>query len=385
MRAGRRCETATVRIEHWEMFTVPLTMREPFTAVHSRIDAREVLLLHVVTDEAEGWSECGVLPVAGYSTESVESAAALLADTMLARAASSRSLHSEAVSHLFADLDVHREAIAAVEAALIDAECRLRGVSIAAMLAERLDVGPPRGRVEAGVALGLDGSADATAEIAVGWTALGYRRLKVKIVPGHDRDVVAAVRARIGDETALYADANGAYSPGERARLAQLDEFGMQCLEQPYAAPSLAEHADLARSIRTPVCLDESVTSSTSLVAALEIGACSVVNLKWSRVGGIHESLRILEECRRRGAAVWIGGMISSGIGKSFDIALAAQTPVTMIGDITESSRHFARDVTAPFEMTNGMIPVPDGPGIGVEVDVEFIRAAASRRWSGGG
>lgn len=379
------CETADVRVDRWDVYTVPLELREPFAAAHSTVSRRDVLLVRVEADGVEGWSECGVLPEAGYGTDSVASAAELLVARALPAVAARRDAPSDGVVGMLDDLAEHREVVAAVEAALVDAECRLAGLSLANWLAGQtgsLDVGRPRTTVPAGVALGLGDTPSRTADEAAAHVDAGYRRVKVKIAPSADAEVLRVVRARVGHDVGLFADANGAYAPDDVGRLSSLEEFALGCLEQPFHRADLATHALLARSTSTPICLDESVRSLAELRSAMSVGACSVLNLKWSRVGGLYESARILAECRRRGVDAWVGGMLSSGVGRAVDVAMASLGPVTMIGDISESSRYFASDLTSPFVMTDGAIPVPDGPGLGVEIDVERIEAGAGAHWS---
>jgi O-succinylbenzoate synthase len=278
--------------------------------------------------------------------------------------------------------DDHREAVAAVEAALVDAECRAGGTSLAAWLARQLSgadaSAPSRPTVPAGVALGLGSSPGQSADAVARLVAAGYQRVKVKIGRSSDAEVLRVVRERVGDGVELFADANAAYGPDDLGHLSVLDEFALGCLEQPFGRDDLASHAALARMMSTPVCLDESVRSLDELCEAADLGACSVLNLKWSRVGGLYESVRVLRECRRRGIDLWIGGMLSSGVGRAVDVALASLEPVTMTGDISESARYFTDDLTTPFEMVAGEIAVPAAPGLGVEIDIDRIEAEAS-------
>lgn len=376
------CETAHVRIDRWDVYTVPLELCDPFAAAHSTVSRRDVLLVRLRAGGLEGWAECGVLPAAGYGTDTVASAAEVLAHAALPALVQGGDLRPDDVGRVLRDVNDHREVVAAVEVALVDAECRASGESLARWLARQLavagDSAACRPRVPAGVALGLGESPGQTAEVAARHVAAGYRRVKVKIAPSSDVEVLRSVRDRVGDAVDLFADANGVYGPDDVEHLRELEDFALGCLEQPFDRDDLSSHAVLARATTTPVCLDESIRSLDDLCKAVDLGACSVLNLKWSRVGGLLESVRILRECRNRGVDAWIGGMLSSGVGRAVDVALASLDPVTMIGDISESARYFTDDLTTPFVMVAGEIAVPDGPGLGVEIDVERIEAEAT-------
>ena len=201
-----------------------------------------------------------------------------------------------------------------------------------------------------------------------GYLDQGYRRIKLKIEPGWDTEPARAVRERIGDGLALQVDANMAYTLGDAARLRELDAIGLLLIEQPLAADDLLGHADLARSLATPVCLDESITSPRLAAAALRLGACSVVNIKAARVGGYLAARAIADLCAATGVPVWCGGLPETGIGRAANLALAACPNFTLPGDISATGRYFAEDITAPFVLADGQLPVPAGPGTGVEI-----------------
>ena len=249
---------------------------------------------------------------------------------------------------------------AAIEAAVLDAECRMDGVS----LVERLG-GLPR-LVTAGVAVGIQPSIDQLLEVVAGYVAEGYRRVKLKIEPGNDIGPVRAVREHFGNDLMLQVDANQAYSLSDSPILAKLDKFGLQLIEQPLPEDDLFGHARLAELIETPVCLDESITSLRQAAEAITLGACSVINVKPARVGGLMEAVRIHDLCLARGVDLWCGGMLETGIGRALNVALAALPGFTLPGDLSASARYFERDLTEPFVLENGGLRVPDGPGIGV-------------------
>jgi O-succinylbenzoate synthase len=218
------------------------------------------------------------------------------------------------------------------------------------------------------VAVGVSASLDALVDEVTSFVAEGYRRVKLKIGPGWDVEPVAAVRAAHPD-LALQVDANGAYRLADAAHLARLDEFGLLLIEQPLADDDLGGHAQLATRLRTPICLDEAIVSARAAEEALDRGACAIVNVKPGRVGGYLEARRVHDVCLARGAPVWCGGMLETGLARSANIALAALPGFTLTGDLSGSGRWFRRDVTPPLVPVDGRLRVPTGPGIGVAPD----------------
>jgi O-succinylbenzoate synthase len=252
---------------------------------------------------------------------------------------------------------------AAVEMAVLDAELRGAGVSFASYL------GATATSVPAGVSVGITASLAELLEVVGRHLEEGYARIKLKIEPGWDVEPVRAVRRCFGDDVALQVDANSSYMLGDAAHLAELDAFGLLLVEQPLAEDDLAGHAALAKLLRSPLCLDESITSATVALDAIERGACSVVNIKAGRVGGYLEAKRIHDVCVAAGVPAWCGGMLETGLGRAANLALAALPGFTLPGDISASDRYWSRDLTEPIVLERGRIRVPDRPGLGVDVD----------------
>jgi len=263
---------------------------------------------------------------------------------------------------------------AALELAVLDAELRATGVSLAARL------GGTRDRVECGVSVGRFPVPELLDQVA-GYVADGYRRVKLKILPGHDVEPISAVRAQFAD-LALWADANASYTSSDLDALRTLDELGLGLLEQPLPEDDLLGSAAIAREIATPVCLDESITSARLAEQALEIGACSVVNIKAARVGGVFEAVRVHDLSRARGVPVWCGGMLETGIGRAANLAVASLLGFTLPADLSASARYFARDVIAePFTVApDGTMAVPTSAGLGVTVDLDYLDAMTTDR-----
>jgi O-succinylbenzoate synthase len=210
----------------------------------------------------------------------------------------------------------------------------------------------------------------------------GYGRVKVKIKPGRDVEMLAALRDRFPEAT-LMADANGAYSWNDLGRLEQLDDLGLLMLEQPLAWDDLLDHARLQERLETPICLDESIRSVRDAALALELGSCRIVNVKPGRVGGFGSALAIHDLCRENAIPLWVGGMLESGVGRAHNLALASLPGFILPGDISESRRYWERDLVIPeFELRDGRLVLPDGPGIGVVPDVQRIDSLTARRAS---
>jgi O-succinylbenzoate synthase len=212
--------------------------------------------------------------------------------------------------------------------------------------------------------MGLAPSIDALVEAVAARRAEGYRRVKLKVKPGWDVEPAAAVRQAFPD-LPVHVDANGSYGLDSPA-LRGLDGLGLTMIEQPLRASDLLGHAALARELETPICLDESITSADSAAAAIALGACSIVNIKPGRVGGLYEARRVHDVCASSGVAVWCGGMLETGVGRAAAVALAALPNFTLPADLSASDRYFAEDVTEPFVLEDGCLRVPAGPGIGV-------------------
>jgi o-succinylbenzoate synthase len=247
-----------------------------------------------------------------------------------------------------------------VEMAVLDAELRAEGQSFAGYLGAVTD------RVAAGVAVSIMESIPALLDAVAAYLDAGYVRIKLKVEPGWDVEPVRAVREHFGDGLLLQVDANAAYTLADARHLDRLDPFDLLLVEQPLAADDLRGHAELARRLATPVCLDESITSAGVAATAISLGACSVVNIKPGRVGGYLEARRVHDVCATHGVPVWCGGMLETGIGRAGNVALAALPNFTLPGDTSASDRYYELDITPPFRLEDGCLKVPTGPGLGV-------------------
>ena len=343
-----------------ELRRVRVPLVAPFRTSFGTQTGRDVLLVHVLTPDGQGWAECVALEEPVYSSEYVAGAAAVIEEYLAPRLLAAPDVTAATVAPLLHAVKGHRMAKAALETAVLDAELRAAGMSLAAYL------GATRTRVPAGVSVGIFDAIPALLDAVEGYLAEGYLRIKLKIEPGWDVEPVRAVRERWPD-VALQVDANTAYTFRDAAHLARLDAYDLLLIEQPLDEADVAGHAQLARAVRTPICLDESIESAAGAADAIARGATSIVNVKPGRVGGYLESRRIAAVCAAHGVPVWCGGMLETGIGRAANVALAALPEFTLPGDTSASGRYYVTDLTEPFVLRDGHLDVPTGPGIGVD------------------
>ena len=356
-----------------ELIRIKIPMRTVFRTSFGSEQMRSVLLIHVVGPDAEGWGEC----VAGegplYSSEYADGADAVTRRFLLPRLASMGDINAASLGEVLAPIKGHRMSKGALEMAVLDAELRAAGVSFAQRL------GATKDRVPSGVSVGIMESIQELLDVVEGFVAEGYLRIKLKIEPGWDVDAVRAVRERFGD-ILLQVDANTAYTLGDARHLAKLDDFDLVLIEQPLPEDDLLGHAKLVKQLRTPICLDESITSSRAAADAIALGACSIVNIKPGRVGGYLEAVRVHDVCVAQGVPVWCGGMLETGIGRAANVALAALPGFTLPGDTSASGRYYETDITEPFVLDQGHVAVPRGPGLGVVPIPEILEGFLDSR-----
>ncbi|MTD14489.1 o-succinylbenzoate synthase [Nakamurella sp. YIM 132087] len=370
-----------MRITGAQLRIVEMPLRSPFTTSFGTEDDKIALLIRIdaVVDtpagpvESTGWGECVAMDAPVYSAEYVAGAVEVTRRFLLPKLlAAGSSLTAQRVSGLLEPVVGHPMAKAALEMAVLDAELRARGISFAEHLGAEHD------RVPSGVSVGIQDSIPQLLEVVGDYLDQGYVRIKLKIRPGWDVDAVAAVRERFGDDIPLQVDANAAYTLADAAQLRRLDAFGLLLIEQPMPEDDLRQHAQLARLVSTPICLDESVVSARAAADAISMGACRVINIKPGRVGGYLEARRIHDLARAHGIAVWCGGMLETGLGRAANAALAALPGFSLPGDISASDRFYAQDITTPFVIEDGHVAVPSGPGLGVTPNPEILESVTT-------
>ena len=355
---------------------IRMPLVRPFETSFGRTTERQILLVEVEdTEGAIGWGEvtCGERPF--YNEEWVDAAWLVLRD-FVAPSVLGRELQSAAeVGRLSLAIRGHRMARGGLEAACWELEARKLGQPL------WQHIGGVKHEVACGVSIGIQESVDELLELIETEVAAGYQRVKIKIKPGWDANVVRAVRRRF-PAVPLMVDANSAYTLEDVDRLRQLDEFDLMMLEQPLGHDELIDHADLQRQLKTPICLDECIRTAHHAQQAIRLGACGVINIKLGRVGGFAEALRIHEVCRNAGVPLWCGGMLETGIGRAHNIALSTLPGFTLPGDVSASKRYWAQDLIEPPVQVGqqGTITVSTIPGLGYGLDHERIEALTERR-----
>jgi O-succinylbenzoate synthase len=371
-----------ILLERIVLREIHLALVEPFRTAAGVVAARRVLLLELTDAEgAVAWSECVAEATPSYSPDTVDTCWLAIIEWLADRVLGVAFDDPHAVhAALGKGVRGHRMARAAIEMGTWAVAATKTGESLAALLADA-SASPgggrvtPRPHVEAGVALGMYPRPDLLVEKARAALAAGYRRIRMKIEPGTDVAWVGAVRDALGPDAPLAVDANGTYSledPAHLMALRALDGLGLTMIEQPLAPDDLVRHAALQRRLSTPICLDESITSLATTQDMQSLGSARMVNVKPGRVGGLHEAVAIHDYCVRHRIPVWCGGMLETGIGRAYNVALASLPGFTEPGDLSPSARYWQHDIVTP-EWTmdqNGRVLVPlTHPGIGVTID----------------
>jgi len=358
-----------VKIVEYELRRIYLPLVRPFRTSFGTQSDREVLILKVTTEDGIiGWSECVAMSVPLYSPEYISGCLETIREFLIPALNRAGEFTAETVADHLKPFLGAQMAKAAIETAILDAQLKASGTSFATYL------GANKTKVPCGVSVGIAPSIEALVDEVTSYVEAGYKRIKLKIEPGWDLEPVRRIRELFPDKP-LQVDANQAYSRSDSHYLQQLDQFNLLLIEQPLDEHDILGHAKLAKIMSTPVCLDESIISLAAAQDALELEATSVINIKPGRVGGYLESVKIHNYCLERSIPVWCGGMLETGIGRAANLALAALPGFVLPGDTSASSRFFKKDITKPFEMVDGYLDVPNGDGIGVTPDIEYMNS----------
>ncbi len=358
---------------------IRLPLKEPFRISSGVMSHRRIALLELFdASGASVWSECVADDLPNYSPETIDTCWLAIEQWVAPRVlgqdfAAAHDVHAV----LDKDFRGHNMAKAAVEMGLWGLEATIRGLPLARL------VGGVRDVIDVGISLGIQQSPQHLVDRARAALDEGYRKVKIKIGPGKDIEYIAAARAGLGDSAPLMADANNAYSLDDAEHLARLDEYALMMIEQPLTWDDLVRHAELQRRLKTPLCLDESITSVDRARDMVALGAGRIVNVKPGRVGGFAQSIAIHDFCEANGVPVWCGGMLESGVGRAYNVALASLANFRKPGDTSPSARYWAQDVVTPEWKMNGdgRMHVPlSRPGIGVDVDLERVEHLTVRR-----
>lgn len=363
-----------MKIERVELHHIELPYVHPFETSFGREYTRHSILVAVQAGGLTGWGECVAGAGPWYSYETIETAWHMLRDYLVPAVLQEEINSPEDVVACFRRIRGHPMARAALENAIWDLLARARGLPLARML------GGQRDRVAVGVSVGIEPTLDQLLERVAQHVDEGYGRVKLKIKPGWDVAVVAAVRERWPD-LPLQVDANSAYTLADVAVFRELDQFDLLLIEQPLHYDDIVDHARLQAQLRTPICLDESIHSPEHARWALDISACRIINIKVGRVGGFTAAKQIHDLCRERNVPVWCGGMLETNVGRAGNVALATLPNFQLPGDISASARYYRQDIAEPNFVLNpdSTISVPMAPGLGVQVRPERVAAVRLR------
>jgi len=365
-----------IRIEKVLLRWISMPLVHFFETSFGRTYQRDMILVEVVAGGVSGWGEVTAGENPFYNEEWTESAWLLLKHYAAPRVLR-RELDSAAeTGGLTAHIRGHKMARGGLEAAIWDLEARLNGKPLHQQIG-----GGARRDIACGVSIGIQDTVEVLLGKIEAELAAGYQRIKIKIKPGWDVEVVRRVRQEF-PAIKLMADANSAYTLADTEHLRQLDDFYLMMIEQPLAHDDIIDHAELQAKLATPICLDECIRSARHAEQAIRLGSCKIINIKLGRVGGFAEAKKVHDVAQARGVPVWCGGMLESGIGRAHNIALSTLPNFVLPGDVSASSRYWKRDVIRPpVEVSpQGVIQVSDKPGFGYDLDTDYIEQISARR-----
>jgi O-succinylbenzoate synthase len=366
-----------MKIDAVELHHVAMPLVHPFETSFGREEIRPCILVAVHAGGLTGWGECPADSGPWYSYETIETAWHVLRDFLIP-AVLGQPLETPAdVIGRFRAVRGHHMARAGLENAVWDLLAQARGIPLYQM------VGGQRDRVSVGVSVGIEPVLGALLDRVAAHVDQGYRRVKLKIKPGWDVEVVRAAR-RHWPDLLLQVDANSAYTLADAPVFQRMDDLGLLLIEQPLDYDDIIDHATLQAQLRTPICLDESITSVPRARWALDVGACRVINIKVARVGGLTSAFQIHNLCAERGVPVWCGGMLETNVGRAINVALATLPDFSLPGDISASARYYQQDIAAPDFVLNAdsTLSVPQNPGLGVQVLPERLAAFRLRHYA---
>jgi O-succinylbenzoate synthase len=363
-----------MKIERITLREIRMPLVHFFETSFGRTTERRMILVEVQGEGAAGWGEVTAGENPFYNEEWTDAAWLILRDYAAPRVLGRELRNACEVSELTRHIRGHQMARAGLEVAVWDLEARLEKKPL------WRHIGGTRTEIACGVSIGIQDSVEQLLEKIARELDAGYQRIKIKIKPGWDVDVVRAVRERF-PQIKLMADANSAYRLSDAPRLKQLDAFYLMMIEQPLAHDDIIDHSKLQAQLETPICLDECIRNAHMAEQAIEMHACGIINIKLGRVGGFAEARRVHDVCRERGIPVWCGGMLESGVGRAHNIALSTLENFVLPGDVSASKRYWRRDIIQPpVEVSaQGAIRAPEQPGFGYALDLDYIRQITVR------
>jgi o-succinylbenzoate synthase len=364
-----------VKIDRVVLRHIRMPLVHFFETSFGRTLDRDIVLIEVFADGVSGWGEVTAGENPFYNEEWTGSVWPLLIDYGVPRVLHHDLSSAAEVAARTTHIRGHNMARGGLEAAVWDLQARMNREPL------WRTIGGVMREIPCGVSIGIQDTVEQLLEKIAVELAAGYQRIKMKIKPGWDVEVIREVRRRFPD-IALMADANSAYTLGDADHLKRLDEFRLVMIEQPLAHDDIVDHAELQRSLETPICLDECIRSAHHAEQAIRLGAARIINIKLGRVGGFSEAKRVHDLCKASGVPVWCGGMLESGVGRAHNIALSTLPNFVLPGDVSASKRYWMRDIVhPPIEVTSrGTISVTDAPGFGYELDGDYLESLIVRR-----
>jgi O-succinylbenzoate synthase len=355
-------------IKRIELCELRMRLLHPFETSFGSTQDRHIILVAVTDGTQTGWGEVTAAEGPFYSSETWETAWHVLRDYIIPRSLGKNLPDLAAFADLINAFRGHRMAKAGVETALWDLEAKLQNKPLWRLL------GGTRQHIACGVSIGIQPSIDKLLEKIATEAKAGYRRIKIKIKPGWDVEVVRQVRGAF-PEILLMADANSAYTLADVDAFKKMDKYNIMMFEQPLHYEDIIDHAELQRQVETPICLDESIHSADDARKAIKIGACRIINIKLGRVGGHHEVKKVHDICHDNGIPVWCGGMLESGVGRAHNVAVSSLENFSLPGDVTASKRYWSEDIIdPPVEVSSdGQITQLEAPGIGYLVKQDLV------------
>ncbi|MCY8916134.1 o-succinylbenzoate synthase [Bacillus atrophaeus] len=357
-----------IQIEKITLYHVSMKLKKPFKTSIETLQERKFLIVEAIDQSGVvGWGEVSAFSSPWYTEETIQTCLHMLKDFFIPNVVGREFSHPSDVPDSLERFKGNRMAKAGLESAVWDIYAKRKGITLAEAL------GGSTGKIPAGVVVGLAPLDDMLRDIEQ-YIKEGYRRIKIKIQPGNDIELLKAIRSRF-PQVPLMADANSSYQLKDISRIKELDDFHLMMIEQPLQADDIVDHRHLQKHLKTAICLDESICSADDARRAIELGSCKIINIKPSRVGGLTEALKIHDLCKEHHMPVWCGGMLETGISRAQNVALASLPQFTIPGDISSSSRYWEEDIVTPdIRIDKGFISVPEQPGLGVEVNQEIMR-----------
>lgn len=358
-----------IQVEDVYLYEINMPLKAPFATAQGIYEQRRTVVIRLEsTDGYIGYGECEAFADPWYTEETVCTVLSVLQQSIIPFLKASTWLTPSHFAQAIGWIKRHHFAKAGVEMALWDIYSQQMGRSITSL------IGGTRSRIDVGVVLGLNEDTSKIIEQIEQYKPFGYKRFKIKIKPGLDENVIAAIRA-YDEKLPLMVDANSAYTLNDIERLKRLDQYNLMMIEQPLGESDFLDHAELQRHLKTPICLDESIHSLEDARLAITLESCQIINVKLGRVGGLTAARHIHDLCQNHHIPLWVGGMLESGVGRAHHVVLASLSQFSIAGDISASEKYWHRDIISPeIVVNNGQIEVPTGAGLGYTVDLEQLK-----------